>query len=125
MSSRPALLLPLALALTGCAHRVLLKTDPAGARVSVNGEPMGFAPTTVQVLWVPFKPLEMQVELPGYRTVTLDLQKDLGPIRLLTEVARPWRWDRWWGGEARRQHEILLIRYHGRAGTWTPEDARR
>ena len=122
-----ARLIPLAAALllAGCAHRVQLDSLPSGARVAYRGVPRAVAPTTLQVLWLPFRKMEVEVSLVGYRTTTLDLQRDVGPVRLFGELLRPWRWDRWWGGEVRSRHEILLVRTHGRAGTWAPEDARR
>jgi hypothetical protein len=120
---------PLALAasllLAGCAHRVELDSLPSGARVAYRGAPRGVAPESMNVLWLPFRKMELEVSLIGYRTTTINLQRDVGPIRLFGELLRPWKWDRWWGGEVRTRHELMLIRTHGRAGTWAPEDARR
>lgn len=119
------LLVALALPLGGCAHRVALDSAPSGARVAYRGSPRGVAPSELQVLWLPFRKMEVEVSLVGYRDLTIDLQGDVGPVRLLGELLRPWKWDRWWGGEVRTHHELQLVRVHGRAGTWTPDDARR
>lgn len=109
----------------GCAHRVQILADPVGARVALEGDLQGPAPTVFTARWAPFKRMEVDVTLPGYRTATVDLQRDLGPMRLLGEFLRPWTWDRWWGNETRSVHEVYLIRTHGRAGTWGTEDVRR
>lgn len=119
------LLVSLALASAGCAHRVALDSAPAGARVTYRGKPTGVVPSELNVLWLPFRKMEVEVSLVGYRKMTVDLQKDVGPVRLLGELVRPWKWDRWWGGEVRTHHDLQLVRVHGRAGTWNPEDARR
>lgn len=125
MLPRPPLRLLAVVLLAGCAHKVAITTSPLGARVSYRGEPLGVAPTTVDARWAPFRDMTVEVSLPGYRTTTLDLQKDIGPVRIFFEVFRPWRWDRWWGKEIRSRHEVLMVREHRPVGTWTPEDVRR
>ncbi len=109
----------------GCAHRVQVLADPVGARVSLDGTAQGPAPTEFTARWKPFSPMTVTVSLTGYRSATLDLQRDLGPLRLFGEFLRPWTWNRWWGAEVRSVHKVYLVRQHGRAGTWSPEDARR
>lgn len=109
----------------GCAHRVQVLADPVGARVALDGSAQGPAPTEFTARWKPFSPMTVTVSLSGYRSTTLDLQRDVGPLRLLGEFLRPWTWRRWWGAEVRSVHKVYLVRQHGRAGTWSPEDARR
>jgi hypothetical protein len=125
MSRLSTAALVLATVLMGCSHRVAIQSAPAGARIAYRGQPQGVAPSSFKVLWLPFRKMELEVSLIGYRTTTLNLQRDVGPIRLFGELLRPWKWDRWWGSEVRSRHEIHLVRVHGRAGTWSPEDAQR
>lgn len=103
--SRLALLLAVGLGgtstATGCRHRALITSDPPGAEVRMGRRYLGVTPLEVEVWRVPFAPNDVRVNLPGRRWTEVTLSK----------------WQR------KSEHEVLLVRQHGRAGTWTPEDA--
>jgi len=120
----PRLLLALALAsAVGCAHRVQVSSQPPGAEVRFRGKAVGTTPCEFTTLWVPLRRMNVQLRLPGQRTTTFHLNDDTGPFRLLGDVLRPWRWARLVGAQVRTRHEVVLVRRHGRSGTWSPEDA--
>src|SRR3569623_2150061 len=89
MTLRPRLLLPLLAGLTltlrqaffqGCAtwvdgpiEKVQVKSQPAGARVLLNGHPIGQTPLTARVSrWGMHR---VRIELPGYKPFEVPLQK--------------------------------------------------
>jgi hypothetical protein len=120
----PRMFLALGLAVaTGCAHRVRVSSQPPGAEVRYRGKVVGATPCEFTTLWVPFRKMNVQLRLPGRRTTTMHLNRDTGPFRLLGEVLTPWRWGRFVGRQVRADHQLVMVRKHGRAGTWTPEDA--
>lgn len=108
--------------LGACVHRARIVTDVPGAEVRLAGKPVGVTPVEVQAVLLPWRPAEVEVRLPGHRPAKIDLREDLGPVRLLGELLT-FRWARWWGGAVRTEHGPVLVRQHGRAGTWTPEEA--
>jgi len=122
---RSTLVIPvlLSLVLGGCAHRVMLDSDPPGASVKVDGKMVGVTPTEISVQWAPFRHNEVQLKLPHRRTVVLDLQKDVGLLRLSWEVIT-FRWGRLSGKVPRTVHRMHFVRKHGPAGTWVPEEAK-
>ncbi|MEC7948590.1 MAG: hypothetical protein VX265_13580 [Myxococcota bacterium] len=122
--SLPRMVLLASLALgAGCVHRVRVSSQPPGAEVRYRGKVVGITPCEFSTVWAPFRRMNVQLRLPGRRTATLRLNRDTGPFRLLGEVLTPWRWGRWVGVQARARHEVVLVRRHGRAGTWTPAEA--
>lgn len=108
--------------LLGCVHRARIVTDVPGAEVRLGGKPVGVTPLEVQAVVRPWRAAEVEVRLPGHRPAEIDLRDDIGPVRLLGELIT-FRWARWWGGAVRTEHSPVLVRQHGRAGTWTPEEA--
>lgn len=129
----------------GCAaHRVQIVSNPANATVSKRGKELGPAPVEVTTLWFPFRWYfydisTIEVDAVGYRSVRIRVGRNMfGKVLadylffLIPERhPDPEKWIRW--GHFRRMvgldprviHRAELIRSHGRAGTWTPEDARR
>lgn len=90
-----------ALCVSGCAHRALITSDPPGAQVRIGREYVGVTPVEVRVSRVPWSDNTVRVSLPGRRWMEVDVN----------------RWKR------KSSHEVLLVRKHGRAGTWTPDEA--
>jgi hypothetical protein len=82
---------------TGCAHHVALTSAPAGAYVSLGGERVGVTPLELRVPLVGTRALH--IEMVGYRP--LDLTLPATPPSAI---------------------ELLLVREHGGAGTWSPDD---
>ena len=109
--------------LGGCAHRVMLESDPPGATIKIGEEMVGVTPTELQVTWVPFQDNELQLKLPQRRSVTIDLQEDVSLLRITGEIMT-FRWGRLLGNVPRTHHRAHFIRRHGPAGTWTPEEAK-
>jgi len=108
----------------GCAHRVVIKSDPPGAEVRFKGKVVGVTPVELRTTLVPFASRTAKVKLAGLRVVTVRLGRDTGPLRLLGE-ALTGRWGRLAGVAPRREHEVIFVPVHGRSGTWTPEEARK
>jgi hypothetical protein len=117
----PALLL--AVSLSGCAHRVMLDSDPRGASIKMNGELVGVTPTQVQVRWVPFKKQEVQLRVPKRRVVTIDLNDDFGVGRLGWELLT-FQYGKLLGKTPRTHHRAHFVRKHGPVGTWTPDEVK-
>lgn len=89
----------LAATLAGCAHRVAVTSAPAGAYVTLGDERVGTTPLELAVPLI--GPRVVRAELTGYRPLEVRL-----------------------GFVPRRALELRLVREHGAAGTWDPEDAR-
>ena len=101
---KPARWILLATALgvsVGCRHKAVITSDPPGAEVRVAGHYVGVTPIEVRVSRMPWVSNKVRVSLQGRRWTEVSLS----------------RWKR------KSEHEVLLVRRHGRAGTWTPEEA--
>ena len=121
-----ALLLGLLLGLlsSGCMHRVIIQSDPPGAQVYAGDKLLGSTPVEVR-RWVwPYRKVPVTVRLPEYRPVTVRLDRDLGPFRVMGEVLRL-KWRVLIGLKPRRVHEVLMLPEHEAAGGWLPGDVRR
>lgn len=114
----PALL---CVALTGCAHRALITSDPPGASVYVGDALKGPAPQEVRFWWYPFRPMKVRVTAPGYRPVTVRVGDEIG-LWYFSRQLVSLRFQRLFGLAPGTTHEIVLIRNHGPAGTWTSEE---
>ena len=110
--------------LSACAHRLRIETIPSGAAVSLNNLEIGEAPVEVNTVWWPFRQLRLKIELPGYRTQTVDIGKSVKTRHIITEMLG-FRFKRLFGKNTRRSHKIILVRKHNQAGTWLPDDAYR
>lgn len=91
--------------LSGCLRHVTIVSDPPGASVTRGGQEIGTTPLQLTVWPVPFLAQPVRVGLAGYRGQEVPLGRNLGLFR------------------RRTTHRVLLIKGHGGAGTWTPEDA--
>lgn len=113
----------LGLSLSGCAHKVLIESDPPGANIRVGHKTVGVTPAEVKVTWVPFKKIPVTVHAPGRRRVELDLSKDLGLLRLGWQ-GLTLQTGKLSGKVPRTTHRALFVRHHGPVGTWAAEDVR-
>ena len=111
------------LGLQGCAHRVMLDSDPPGATIKMNGEMVGVTPTELKVTWVPFTDNTIQLRMPKRRVVTMDLHDDFGVGRLTWEILT-FQYGKLLGKKPRIHHRAHFVRKHGPSGTWSPEEAR-
>ena len=82
-----ALIAPLAL-VVGCAESTLIRSDPMGARISVNGNVIGTSPVVFSVPRDQFTAQEFTVtaEHPGYEPGRSPLQKRTCPGRIVGGV---------------------------------------
>jgi hypothetical protein len=121
-----------ALSLTqGClVHRVRVESEPAGARVELDGRFKGTTPTEFRVIYTPplTRDYDIAVMLPSYRTVEATGDGLFHPSPLRREV-RLWRYAlhpfqlrKIVGLEPRSTFRYALIEDHGPAGTWTSEE---
>jgi hypothetical protein len=113
----------LSLCLSGCAHRVMLDSDPPGATIRIDGEMVGVTPTELKVRWVPFTDNKVQLHMPRRRIVTLDLHEDFGLGGFLWEVLT-FQYGKLLGKTPRTHHRAHFVHKHGPAGTWTPQDVK-
>ena len=109
--------------LVGCAHRVRIESDPPGASIKMGQELLGVTPAEITVKWVPFKRIPVKVDIPGRRSVVLDLSRDLS-LMSLTWQGLTLQTGKLAGTTPRSTHRALFIHHHGPIGTWTPEDVK-
>ena len=59
----------------GCGYRMHVESEPLGAAVSLNGEPVGVTPLDLRLTWRPLflPPHQVRVALATHRAVTLNL----------------------------------------------------
>ena len=107
-----------------CRHRVHINSVPAGASLSIHGEVIGTTPQEIVVDWRLGRSTILLAQVQDYRDVEVDLSEDLRLRRVLGDVLL-FRWGRLSGRTVRTRHEVLFVREHGAAGTWSAEDARR
>ncbi len=109
------------MALSGCAHRVAISSDPMGAQVHRGRKTVGATPTEVIVVSVPFSRPKVRLTMPGYRPMVVQLHKDKKPLHRLWDLLT-FRFRRALALVPTSSHEVILIEVHGPAGTWTPDD---
>ena len=107
------------LLLVGCAYKVDLVSDPAGARVELPDGSAVFTPEQVKLKVAPFTKQEITASAPGYRPLTLDVRRREATMwRYVSDVLfRPGTWL----GRSRGTLELQLVPQHGPVGTWSPE----
>ena len=76
------------------------------------------------VEWYPRKRIPLRIQLPGYRPITMNAGQDLGYLSVGSDLIQ-FRYGALLGKEHRRTCHALLIREHGRVGTWTPKEAKK
>ena len=84
-------------------------------------ELLGVTPAEITVTWVPYKRIPVKLDMPGRRSVVLDLSKDLSLMGLAWQSVTL-QTGKLTGQKARSTHRALFVRHHGPIGTWTPED---
>ncbi len=119
----PRLALLALLLLGACAHRVRVESDPPGATVKVRKKSKGPAPQELRFLWLPFRQLNFSVSAPGYRTVVVQAS-DYAGFGVFTRELLSLRFGRLSGVKPRATIQVVLVREHGPAGTWTEEEVR-
>ncbi len=82
----------------GCASSTVIKSNPPGAKVFLNGEPVGKTPFTMTDTKVVFTSTAVRLEKPGYEplntTITRSEEFDIGPFcgGFFTFVPITWLW---------------------------------
>jgi hypothetical protein len=115
----------------GClVHKVRVESEPAGARVELDGRFKGTTPTEFRVFYTPplTRDYDLAVMLPSYRTVESTGDGLLHPsplrreVRLWRYVLHPFAFRKMLGLEPRSTFRYALVEDHGPAGTWTSEE---
>jgi hypothetical protein len=57
-------------AFTGCASTTTIRSNPSGARIYLNGEPVGVTPYTMTDTKIVGSTTTVRLEAPGYETTT-------------------------------------------------------
>jgi hypothetical protein len=127
----------LSLLLTGCLHKVRVESDPPGAVVVYAGKRKGVTPVEFMAVSSPHlrkdtRRKRLRVTLPGHRAVVTDMGPYLRSRRVIRHplLARPLMcllppYNDIRGGvclSPRTALTYVLIKEHGPAGTWSPED---
>jgi hypothetical protein len=118
-----SILLAVAL-LPGCAHRVLIQSDPPGAAIWTGRRARGPAPQELTFLWLPFRPIKVRVTAQGYRPTVINVGRYASPGVILRDLLGL-HFKRLAGLEPRATVSVMLIREHGAVGTWTEDDVKR
>ncbi len=73
---------------TGCVSTTLLQTQPTGARVIVNGVPMGTTPYTLADTNVVTTVTRLRFEYPGYQPLDATIARDeeIDPVPLVVGI---------------------------------------
>jgi hypothetical protein len=66
----------LVLLISGCSTMVAIQTDPEGASVKINGQPVGKTPLTTELSNFDFDDYVVEVKKDGYEPLTAALQKE-------------------------------------------------
>ena len=108
------------IALTGCAYKLQLNAEPAGAEVVLPNGGMVVAPAEAQLRWAPFNHQQVRVTAPGYRPLEVDLRRS--EIRAGHYVRDTLLRPRTLLGRPRGAVLFVLVPEHDGVGTWEPED---
>ena len=75
-------------AVAGCASSTVLQTQPPGARVSINGIPMGTTPFTLTDTNVVTTTTHLRFEYPGYQPLDTMISRDeeVDPLPLVVGI---------------------------------------
>lgn len=60
---------------TGCAHSVVIDSDPSGAEIKVNGEKLGVGPVTYNETTGWEKIYDIEASKPGYKAVRKQIKQ--------------------------------------------------
>ena len=90
----------------------------------IQEEEIGTTPLETTLLWYPFHYTPIEVSLPNYRSIVIHPEQQV-TVRKISRDLFFFRYKRWLGLEPRNTHTLYLIRDHGPAGTWSPDDAKK
>ena len=107
-----------------CMHHVQLESTPVGADVYLGEEHLGNTPMELTLWWHPGRKLPLELRLNGYRTLPVRLDRSIS-LRVVTTELLLFRYQQLLGKKTRATHRFQLMREHGPAGTWSPDDAKR
>jgi len=108
----------------GCKHRIRVESTPPGAKIFLKEKELGDTPVEHSLLWWPGRKYQMSIKLPGYRNMDIHPEKALSTTAFIKDLFM-FRYSRLLGLKPRRTFHVLLIRDHGKAGTWSPKDAKK
>lgn len=77
-----------AVAVTGCASSTVLQSQPPGAHVFLNGNPVGVTPYTMTDTNIVGTTTQLRLEYPGYQTINTYIvrNEELDPVALITGI---------------------------------------
>lgn len=107
----------------GCRHQIQIQSTPIGAEVYWKDDMIGVTPLTTTFWWYPGKTIRLNIQYKGYRTLSFPVHSSINSRIILRELVHL-KWRQLTGFTPRGYYNILLIKDHGPAGTWTPEDAK-
>ena len=108
--------------LGGCAHHIVVASDPPGATVDLDGRHLGVTPLDVDLPWRPIgvRRYQMEVRLPDHRLVETSLRSQMRFWKPVTHsIFHPNEALR--GDPLHTLHFVMIPRHQG-AGTWGPDD---
>ena len=116
----PATLLLCLVCGSGCAYKMKLASNPAGAEVTLPSGETVVTPTVVKLRWAPFGKQVVIARAAGFRPLEIDLrQEEIRASHYVRDgVFRP----KTWLGAPRGEVSLILVPEHGPVGTWSPED---
>ena len=107
----------------GCRHQIQIQSTPVAADVYWQNDFIGTTPLTTTFWWYPGRRIKLDVRYKTYRSVGIPIHSSINPA-ILTREFISFRWKTMLGLTTRAKYNVLLIKEHGPAGTWTPEDAK-
>lgn len=104
----------------GCAYKLKLASNPAGAEITLPNGQTVVTPSVVKLRWVPFGKQMVIANAAGFRPMEVDLrsQEIRASHYLRDAVFRP----KTWLGAPRGAVSLVLVPEHGPVGTWSPDD---
>lgn len=75
-------------AFSGCVSSTMLQSQPPGARVSINGMPVGNTPYTMSDTKIVGSSTQIRLEYPGYQPldVTISRSEEIDPLPLIAGI---------------------------------------
>jgi len=124
MTLLPIALLSIMATLCGCSQKFRIESTPSGASIYEGSRKLGETPMSYSATWRPGKEIPLRIQLPGYRPITIDAGKNLGYLSLTSDFIH-FRYGFLSGRKTKSTMHTLLIREHGKVGTWRPNDAKQ
>lgn len=70
----------------GCSSAVYFRSNPQGAKLTINGMPSGTTPCSVQLNWNTFTTFDIKLEKEGYRPYMTRLEGEVKVLYLIVDI---------------------------------------